>query len=70
MKKNVGLADKIIRYFIAIILVTLYLGGYVTGTFGIVLMIIGVVLALTALVSWCALYAATGLSTCSKDECK
>jgi hypothetical protein len=70
MKKNVGLADKLIRYFIAIIFVTMYFGGYVTGTLGIVFLVLGVVFAVTALLGWCALYAAVGLSTCSKDECK
>jgi len=70
MKKNVGLADKLIRLFIAIILVTLYFGGYVTGTTGIVLLILGIVFVVTALFSWCGIYAAVGLSTCSKEDCK
>ncbi len=70
MKKNVGLADKLIRLFIAIILVTLYFGGYVTGTTGIVLLVLGIVFVVTALISWCGIYAAVGLSTCSKEDCK
>ncbi len=70
MKKNVGLADKLIRLFIAIILVTLYFGGYVTGTTGIVLLVLGIIFVVTALFSWCGIYAAVGLSTCSKEDCK
>ena len=70
MKKNVGLADKLIRLFIAIILITLYFGGYVTGTTGIVLLVLGIVFVVTALFSWCGIYAAVGIGTCSKDGCK
>ncbi len=70
MKKNVGLADKLIRFFIAIILVTIYFGGYVTGTLGIIFLVLGIFFAVTALIGWCGLYAAVGLSTCSKDGCK
>lgn len=64
MKKNMGSADKIIRFVLAIIFLALYFTGTVTGTTGIVLLVLAGVLVLTSLISFCPLYAPFGLSTC------
>ncbi|MBO6586014.1 MAG: DUF2892 domain-containing protein [Gracilimonas sp.] len=64
MKKNMGSADKIIRFVLAIIFVALYFTGTVTGTWGIVLLVLAGVFVLTSLVSFCPLYAPFGLKTC------
>ncbi|MCP9292052.1 MULTISPECIES: YgaP family membrane protein [Gracilimonas] len=64
MKKNMGSADKIIRFVLAIIFVALYFTGTVTGTLGIVLLVLAGVFVLTSLVSFCPLYAPFGLKTC------
>ena len=64
MKKNMGSADRIIRVVVAIILGILYFTGTVTGTLGIILLVIGAVFLLTSLVSFCPLYLPFGLSTC------
>lgn len=69
MKKNMGTADRIIRVIIAAIAAYLYFGGIVTGTLGLVLIVLAVIFALTSLVSFCPLYAPFGLSTCAvKDK--
>jgi fatty acid desaturase len=64
MKKNMGSADKIIRFILAAIFVVLYFTGTVTGTWGIVLLVLAGVFVLTSLVSFCPLYAPFGLSSC------
>ncbi len=64
MKKNMGSADKTIRLVFAVIFAALYFANVVTGTFGIVLLIFGVVFALTSLVSFCPLYTLVGINTC------
>ena len=64
MKKNVGAADRIIRVLLAALFAYLYFGGIVTGTLGIVLVVLGGVFLLTSLVGFCPLYAIIGLSTC------
>lgn len=64
MKKNMGSADKIIRFILAIIFVALYFTGTVTGTLGIVLLVLAGVFVVTSLVSFCPLYAPFGLKTC------
>jgi uncharacterized membrane protein YtjA (UPF0391 family) len=64
MTKNMGNADRIIRTIIALIAAYLYFGGIVTGTLGIVLIVVAVIFLLTSLISFCPLYAIFGLRTC------
>lgn len=66
MKKNMGSADRVIRVLIAAVIAILYFTHVITGTLGIVLLILAVVFLLTSLVSFCPLYAPFGISTCSK----
>ena len=67
MKKNMGSADRIIRLVVAIVLGALYFTGTLTGTLGIILLVVAVVFALTAFVSFCPLYAPFGIKTCKTD---
>jgi hypothetical protein len=64
MKKNVGTVDKIIRLLVATVLAILYFTGVVSGTLGIVLLIVAVVFAATAFIGFCGLYTLLGISTC------
>ena len=66
IEKNVGTTDRIIRFVVAAIFAVLYLTGMVSGTFGIVLMVLAVVFALTATITICPLYLPFGLSTRGK----
>lgn len=66
MKKNLGTADKIIRVLVAVIIAILYFTGVVTGTLGIILMVLAIVFVLTSLVSVCPIYLALGLSSAKK----
>ena len=68
MKVNMGNADRVIRTIIALIAAYLYFGGIVTGTWGIVLVVVAAVFLLTSLVSFCPLYAIVGLKTCATKE--
>lgn len=66
MKKNMGSTDRVIRVILAIVFALLYFTGTVSGTIGLVLLILGGVFLLTAVVSFCPLYAPFGISTCKK----
>lgn len=68
MKKNMGTADRVIRVILAAIFAFLYFNGTVTGTAGIVLLVLGAVFALTSLVSFCPLYTLLGLRTCPVEK--
>lgn len=64
MKKNMGTADRIIRLIVAAIFATLYFTQTVTGTLGIVLLVLAGVFILTSIVSFCPLYTLFGIKTC------
>ncbi len=68
MKKNMGTTDKIIRLLVAIVFAVLYFTNTVTGTVGLILVILGAVFVLTSLVSFCPLYLPFGISTCAKKD--
>lgn len=63
MKKNVGLADTVVRVILVIVVVVLYLTGSVHGTAAIVLGALAAILLITGVVSFCPLYALLGIST-------
>ncbi len=64
MNKNMGTADKLIRVIAAIVFAALFFTGTVTGTIGIVLLVLGGVFMATSLVSFCPLYTLIGINTC------
>jgi hypothetical protein len=66
MKKNMGSSDRIIRVLIAAVLAFLFFNDTVTGTAGIVLLVVAGVFILTSLVSFCPLYTLLGMNTCPK----
>lgn len=70
MKTNVGKTDKLIRLLLALVGIVLYIFNVVSGTFGIVVLVIAAVLILTALINFCPLYIVFGLNTCKNGETK
>lgn len=68
MKKNLGAADKAIRFLAAIVIAVLYFTNIITGLFGIILGLIALVLLLTSLFSFCPLYAILKLNTTKKPH--
>ena len=63
-----GNTDRILRIIIAAILATLYFTKTVEGTFGLVLLILGVVFVLTSFIGFCPLYLPFGINTCKNKE--
>ncbi len=59
-----GSTDRIIRIIIAAVIGVLYFTGTISGTWGLVLLILAGVFLLTSFVSFCPLYAPFGISTC------
>lgn len=64
MKKNLGAADKTIRILLALIFIYLYAYEYITGTLGLVLMLITLFFNLSSITGYCPLYAVLGINTC------
>jgi hypothetical protein len=64
MKKNMGKADMIVRLLVAAVIVILYFTNVISGTLGVVLLVLAGVFALTSVVGFCPLYALVGINTC------
>ena len=56
MKVNESMVDRVVRGLVGLVLLALYFSNAVTGTLGIVLVIVGAVALLTGLVGFCPLY--------------
>jgi hypothetical protein len=63
MKKNVGLADTVVRIILAVAIAGLYLGGMVHGKIAMVLAVLAAVLLITGIVGFCPLYIPFRIST-------
>jgi hypothetical protein len=66
MKINMGGADRTIRVLIAIAIAVLYITNVITGTLGIILLILAGVFLFTSVIGFCPLYAPFGIRTCRK----
>ena len=66
MKPNMGTTDKIIRIALAALVAILYFTNVITGTLGIVLLVLAGVFVLTSLISFCPLYPLVGMNTTKK----
>lgn len=68
MKKNMGSIDKVIRILVAVVFVVLFVTKVITGTLGIVLLVLAAVFVLTSLISFCPLYWPFGINTGKSKE--
>ena len=64
MVKNMGTADRIIRLIVAAGVIGLYVSGTVTGTLGIILLVLAGIFVVTSVIGFCPLYAPFGIKTC------
>jgi hypothetical protein len=67
MKKNLGTIDRVGRIVIAVLFAVLYFTHVISGTLGIILLLLAVVFAATSLFGFCPLYLPFGLSTGKKE---
>lgn len=59
-----GNTDRIVRMLLAAVVAVLYFTNIITGTLGIVLLVLAGVFVLTSLISFCPLYTLMGINTC------
>jgi len=68
MKKNMGTMDKAVRILIAVVIAVLFFTNVISGTLGIILMVLAAIFVLTSFISFCPLYLPFGLSTNKKKS--
>jgi hypothetical protein len=66
MVKNMGIADRVIRVLLAIVVGILYVTGTISGTVAVILGIFAVVFLLTSAISFCPAYLPFKISTARK----
>jgi len=66
MKKNISTIDRVARLLIAAVIAILYFTNQIEGTLAFVLGLTAVVVAATAVFSFCPIYHLFGLSTGKK----
>jgi hypothetical protein len=68
MKKNVGTIDRTIRGLVGIALIAAFALGAVSGSLGIVALVIGIAMLATAAMGYCMPYSWLGIDTCAKKQ--
>lgn len=68
MKANIGSSDKLIRLGVAIVLIVLFYLEIITGTMGIIALVIALLLTVTSLINFCPLYSIFKINTAKKKE--
>ena len=68
MTNNIGSFDRGLRTVVGVILIALYFMGTVSGTNGMLALIAGGVLLITAAIGWCPPYALVGINTCTPKK--
>lgn len=63
-----GNTDRIIRLIIAAIIAILFFSNVISGTLGIILLVLAGVFTLTSFISFCPLYVPLGIKTCPKEN--
>lgn len=64
MKANMGKLDRSVRTLLALTFTALYFTNVISGTLGLVLIIVSAIFLLTSFISFCPLYALFGIRTC------
>jgi len=68
MKANIGSTDKLIRLGLAIVLIVLFYLETLTGTLGIIALVVALILTITSLINFCPLYSLFKINTAKKKE--
>lgn len=66
MRRNLGLADRGIRMFLAILVIDLFIMHAISGILAIVLLIMAGILLVTGFIGFCPIYSFFGISTNKK----
>lgn len=63
-----GSTDRIVRLIVAAVLSILYFMEVLTGTIGVIALVVAAIFLITSFVSFCPTYLPFGISTCKTKE--
>ena len=67
-RRNMNNFDRITRFIVAMLLLSLFFFGHVRGIFGAILLVVAFMFAFASITSFCPFYKSTNLSTYKKSE--
>lgn len=67
MKRNMGVNDRIIRTVLAVVIAVLYFTKVLSGTIGLVLLVLAGIFAISSFFSVCPMYSLLGISSKKKQ---
>ncbi len=62
MIKNISTPDRILRLVVAAVILGLYLAGAVSGTLGMILLLVAAIFTITSVVNYCPMYQILGMN--------
>lgn len=65
MKTNMGVADRVVRILLVVLIAVLYFTNVISGTLAIILGIVAVIFLITSITGFCGLYKVLGIKTCA-----
>ena len=68
MLKNMGPADRVIRFLLALLVVVLYFTDQISGTAALILGIIAVAFFVTSFMRFCPIYLPFNIKTCKEPS--
>jgi hypothetical protein len=68
MKKNLGNVDRVLRITFAVVVAILFFSKVISGTSGIILLVVGIILGITSVVSFCPVYWSLGWKAIKKEK--
>jgi len=68
MKKNMGIADRVLRVLAAMVVIASYFMGFISSTLAIILLLFSGIFILTSLVGFCPLYLPFRFNTSKKSD--
>jgi hypothetical protein len=66
--KNMGVADRIIRSVVALLIIVLLAAGKIAGALAVILGIVAAAFLLTSATGWCPVYGPLHISTMKKQK--
>ena len=68
MKQNVGFADRLVRVFVAVFFGIIYYTGLANKTLGVIFLVAGCILLVTAIFGICPMYKLLGINRRLKND--
>ncbi|WP_158848210.1 DUF2892 domain-containing protein [Algibacter sp. L4_22] len=68
LKKNMSNFDRLVRFIVSLLLLSLFFIGEIRGVFGIMLIVVSVMFAFASITAFCPFYKSVNFNTNNRDD--